>query len=70
MKSRTRISVHQTQRMALTTGLATSIRILRADAAQPVHTPGQAALRDFLARVGLPRMIAITPMLKAALTAR
>lgn len=33
MKSRTRISVHQTQRMALTTGLATSIRILRADAA-------------------------------------
>jgi RNA polymerase sigma-54 factor len=33
MKSRSRISVHQTQRMALTTGLATSIRILRADAA-------------------------------------
>ena len=33
MKSRTRISVHQTQRMALTTGLATSIRILHADAA-------------------------------------
>ena len=33
MKSRTRISVQQTQRMALTTGLATSIRILRADAA-------------------------------------
>lgn len=33
MKSRTRISVHQTQRMALTTGLATSIRLLRADAA-------------------------------------
>lgn len=33
MKSRNRISVHQTQRMALTTGLATSIRILRADAA-------------------------------------
>lgn len=33
MKSRTRISVTQTQRMALTTGLATSIRILRADAA-------------------------------------
>lgn len=33
MKSRTRISVHQTQRLALTTGLATSIRILRADAA-------------------------------------
>lgn len=33
MKSRTRISVHQTQRMTLTTGLATSIRILRADAA-------------------------------------
>ncbi len=33
MKSATRISVHQTQRMALTTGLATSIRILRADAA-------------------------------------
>lgn len=33
MKQRSRISVHQTQRMALTTGLATSIRILRADAA-------------------------------------
>jgi RNA polymerase sigma-54 factor len=33
MKSRNRISVQQTQRMALTTGLATSIRILRADAA-------------------------------------
>lgn len=33
MKSRSRISVHQTQRLALTTGLATSIRILRADAA-------------------------------------
>ncbi len=33
MKSRNRISVHQTQRMALTAGLATSIRILRADAA-------------------------------------
>jgi len=33
MKARNRISVHQTQRMALTTGLATSIRILRADAA-------------------------------------
>lgn len=33
MKSRTQISVHQTQRLALTTGLATSIRILRADAA-------------------------------------
>jgi RNA polymerase sigma-54 factor len=33
MKSRNRISVTQTQRMALTTGLATSIRILRADAA-------------------------------------
>lgn len=33
MKSRTRISVHQTQRMALTSGLATSIRLLRADAA-------------------------------------
>jgi RNA polymerase sigma-54 factor len=33
MKSRNRISVEQTQRMALTTGLATSIRILRADAA-------------------------------------
>jgi RNA polymerase sigma-54 factor len=33
MKSRNRISVLQTQRMALTTGLATSIRILRADAA-------------------------------------
>jgi RNA polymerase sigma-54 factor len=33
MKSRSRISVEQTQRMALTTGLATSIRILRADAA-------------------------------------
>ncbi|NHB78111.1 RNA polymerase factor sigma-54 [Rhodobacter calidifons] len=33
MKPRSRISVHQTQRMALTTGLATSIRILRADAA-------------------------------------
>lgn len=32
MKARNRISVHQTQRMALTTGLATSIRILRADA--------------------------------------
>ena len=33
MKSRNRITVQQTQRMALTTGLATSIRILRADAA-------------------------------------
>jgi RNA polymerase sigma-54 factor len=33
MKSRTRISIHQTQRLALTAGLATSIRILRADAA-------------------------------------
>ena len=33
MKSRNRISVQQTQRMALTTGLQTSIRILRADAA-------------------------------------
>lgn len=33
MKSRNRISVQQTQRLALTTGLATSIRILRADAA-------------------------------------
>lgn len=33
MKSRNRISVHQTQRMTLTTGLATSIRILHADAA-------------------------------------
>jgi RNA polymerase sigma-54 factor len=33
MKSRSRITVQQTQRMALTTGLATSIRILRADAA-------------------------------------
>lgn len=33
MKSRNRISVHQTQRMTLTTGLATSIRILRTDAA-------------------------------------
>ena len=33
MKSRNRISVEQTQRMALTTGLVTSIRILRADAA-------------------------------------
>jgi RNA polymerase sigma-54 factor len=33
MKSRNRISVQQTQRMALTTRLATSIRILRADAA-------------------------------------
>lgn len=33
MKSRSRISVQQTQRMALTTGLATSLRILRADAA-------------------------------------
>jgi RNA polymerase sigma-54 factor len=33
MKSRNQISVQQTQRMALTTGLATSIRILRADAA-------------------------------------
>lgn len=33
MKSRNRISVQQTQRMALTTGLATSIRLLRADAA-------------------------------------
>ena len=33
MKSRNRISVLQTQRMSLTTGLATSIRILRADAA-------------------------------------
>lgn len=44
--------------------------ILRADAAQPVHLPGQAALRDFLARVGLPRMIAITTMLRAALAAR
>jgi len=33
MKSRSRISVQQTQRLALTTGLATSIRILHADAA-------------------------------------
>ncbi|MGL4235078.1 RNA polymerase factor sigma-54 [Tabrizicola sp.] len=33
MKSRNRISVEQTQRMALTTGLQTSIRLLRADAA-------------------------------------
>lgn len=33
MKSRNRISVQQTQRMALTTGLVTSIAILRADAA-------------------------------------
>ncbi|MFN3993174.1 MAG: RNA polymerase factor sigma-54 [Tabrizicola flagellatus] len=33
MKSSSRISVQQTQRMALTTGLAASIRILRADAA-------------------------------------
>lgn len=33
MKSRNRISVEQTQRMALNTGLANSIRILRADAA-------------------------------------
>jgi RNA polymerase sigma-54 factor len=33
MKSRNRISVTQTQRMTLTTTLATSIRILRADAA-------------------------------------
>jgi RNA polymerase sigma-54 factor len=33
MKSRTRIAIHQTQRLALTAGLATSIRILRADAA-------------------------------------
>lgn len=33
MKSRNRISVQQTQRMALTTGLATSIRLLHADAA-------------------------------------
>ena len=33
MKSRNRISVQQTQRMALTTGLATSIRLLKADAA-------------------------------------
>ena len=33
MKSRPRISIHQTQRLALTAGLATSIRILRADAA-------------------------------------
>lgn len=32
MKSRSRISVQQTQRLTLTTGLATSIRILRADA--------------------------------------
>jgi RNA polymerase sigma-54 factor len=33
LKSSSRISVQQTQRMALTTGLAASIRILRADAA-------------------------------------
>ncbi len=33
MKSRNRITVQQTQRLSLTTGLATSIRILRADAA-------------------------------------
>ncbi|MDX5393481.1 MAG: hypothetical protein LPJ86_06625 [Caulobacteraceae bacterium] len=33
MKSRSRISVQQTQRLTLTTKLATSIRILRADAA-------------------------------------
>ena len=33
MKSRARITVQQTQRMALTTRLATSIRLLRADAA-------------------------------------
>lgn len=33
MKSRTRVTVQQTQRMTLTTGLATSIQILRADAA-------------------------------------
>lgn len=32
MKSRTRISIQQTQRLKLTTGLATSIRILRSDA--------------------------------------
>ena len=32
MKSRSRISVQQTQRLTLTTGLTTSIRILRADA--------------------------------------
>lgn len=37
MKSRSRISVHQTQRMALTTALTTSIRILRADAAGLSH---------------------------------
>ena len=40
------------------------------DATRPAHPAGQAALADFLARVGLPRMIAITTMLKAALTAR
>jgi RNA polymerase sigma-54 factor len=33
MKSRTRITVQQTQRLSLTTGLATAIRILRTDAA-------------------------------------
>jgi len=33
MKSRTRVSVQQTQRLTLTTGLANSIQILRADAA-------------------------------------
>jgi len=44
--------------------------VLRTDAPQPVHASGQAALRDFLARVGLPKMIAITTMLKAALSAR
>ncbi|MBP8307431.1 MAG: hypothetical protein KAY46_09215 [Burkholderiaceae bacterium] len=40
---------------------------LPASAAIAAHPAGRAALADFLARVGLPRMIAITTMLRAAL---
>ncbi|HPU54401.1 MAG TPA: hypothetical protein PK359_22790, partial [Burkholderiaceae bacterium] len=42
-------------------------RVLRAHTTQPVHAAGEAALRDFLARVGLPKMIAITTLLRDAL---
>jgi hypothetical protein len=48
-------------------------RLLRAQTRQSVqsaHTSGEAALRDFLARVGLPKMIAITTLLRNALGAR